>query len=223
MPGIRCFKVLRYFLPRYLLSASVVLCVLFLPTAFADVMSEYGGGEYEGRVDTHVFLPDGRKHTLWGRGTARLVETAPGKAQLILKSKVIDDDSGAEIKLDGSYGDDGWQTDSGDLNVTISPDGRVSGGGKSEGQTLELSGEFSAGRALLASTIHLDSSSSGLPAGSKITHDYRLQRDAPRTAASSEPADGRRCKRMGMRTVAIAGLGGAAMTMASVPECQEYD
>lgn len=204
----------------------IVFLMLLLPTpvALASVMNAYGGSEYEGRVDTHILLPDGRRHTLWGRGTARLVETAPGKAQLILQSKVIDDESGAEIKLDGSYDASGWRSDASDLDVSISPDGRISGGGNSGGQTFTFSGEFSAGRALLETTVHMDSATSGLPAGSTLTHDYRLQRDAPRTAASeSESADGRRCKRMGMRNVVIAGLGGAAMSMATVPECQEYE
>nr|WP_024309229.1 hypothetical protein [Pseudomonas sp. P818] len=69
--------------------------------------------------------------------------SSPGKAILQLRGKVPDRTTQTGLTIPGIYDDAGSRSEPGDVQVSIAADGRVSGGGISDGRTFLFSGSFS--------------------------------------------------------------------------------
>lgn len=189
--------------------------LLFIaPYGFAqDVFERFGERPYKGRVDYLVELPTGKSITQYGAGSVLLERSAPGKANLQLQSKVSGTATEAELTIPGFYDDTGWRGDPGEVHVSIDADGRIKGGGTSDGRTFLFSGTFSPTDVRLKVRVTMAREEGGAPAGTILTYDYRVKRESLEAQAGQGEEGG--C-RLVMRPIANFDGG---MTMAQVPEC----
>ncbi|WP_296271650.1 hypothetical protein [Pseudomonas sp. UBA6323] len=189
--------------------------LLFLaPCALAqDIIERFGERAYTGRVDFKVAPPSGKSATHYGRGSVLLQRSAPGKASLQLQGKVPDSTTQTELTVPGIYDETGWRSEPGDVQMSITADGRVSGGGVSNGRTFLFSGTFSPTDVRLEVRVTTAREEGGAPAGTTLTFDYRVKRESLEAQAGQDVEEG--C-RLVMRPIANFGGG---MTMAQVPEC----
>ncbi|CAM3854044.1 hypothetical protein [Ectopseudomonas alcaliphila] len=199
------------------LYSRLLLTALLLPLApcgFAqDMIERFGERPYTGRVDFKVAPPSGKPVTHYGRGSVLLERSAPGKAVLQLRGKVPDSTTQTELTIPGTYDDAGWRSEPDDVQMSIAADGRVSGGGVSDGRTFLFSGTFSPAEVRLEVRVTMAREEGGAPAGTTLTFDYRVKRESLEAQAGQDVEDG--C-RLVMRPIANFGGG---MTMAQVPEC----
>ncbi|XLX39408.1 hypothetical protein ACK25U_16835 [Ectopseudomonas mendocina] len=192
--------------------AALLLAVA--PCCFAqDVIELFGERPYTGRVDFKVAPPAGKPESHYGKGSVLLERSAAGKASLQLRGKVPDSTTQTELTIPGLYDETGWRSEPGDVQVSISADGRVSGGGISDGRTFLFSGTFSPTDVQLEVRVTAAREEGGVPAGTTLTFDYQVRRESLAAQGVQEAEGG--C-RLVMRPIANFGGG---MTMAQVPEC----
>lgn len=192
--------------------AALLLAVA--PCCFAqDVIELFGERPYTGRVDFKVAPPAGKPESHYGKGSVLLERSAAGKASLQLRGKVPDSTTQTELTIPGLYDETGWRSEPGDVQVSISADGRVSGGGISDGRTFLFSGTFSPTDVRLEVRVTAAREEGGVPAGTTLTFDYQVRRESLAAQGVQEAEGG--C-RLVMRPIANFGGG---MTMAQVPEC----
>lgn len=192
--------------------AALLLAVA--PCCFAqDVIELFGERPYTGRVDFKVAPPAGKPESHYGKGSVLLERSAAGKASLQLRGKVPDSTTQTELTIPGLYDETGWRSEPGDVQVSISADGRVSGGGISDGRTFLFSGTFSPTDVQLEVRVTAAREEGGVPAGTTLTFDYQVRRESLAAQGVQEAEGG--C-RLVMRSIANFGGG---MTMAQVPEC----
>ncbi|WP_161867851.1 hypothetical protein [Pseudomonas yangonensis] len=202
-PPVSC---LRTFLAALLLAVA--------PCSLAqDVIELFGERAYTGRVDFTVAPPSGKPVMHYGRGSVLLSRSAPGKASLQLQGKVPDSTTQTELTIPGIYDDAGWRSEPGDVQLSIATNGRVSGGGVSEGRTFLFSGTFNPTKVRLEVRVTSDREEGGVPAGTVLTFDYKVERESLKAQVAEDGEGG--C-RLVMRPIANFGGG---MTMAQVPEC----
>jgi len=197
------------------LYSRLLLAALLLPLApcgFAqDMIERFGERPYTGRVDFKVAPPSGKPVTHYGRGSVLLERSASGKAVLQLRGKVPDSTTQTELTIPGICDDAGWRSEPGDVQMSIAADGRVSGGGISDGRTFLFAGTFNPAEVRLE--VRVTTAEGGTPAGTTLTFDYRVKRESLEAQAGQDVEEG--C-RLVMRPIANFGGG---MTMAQVPEC----
>ncbi|RIA32061.1 hypothetical protein DFO61_2791 [Ectopseudomonas oleovorans] len=188
------------------------ILLILAPYGFAeDVVERFGERPYTGRVDFHVAPPSGKPVTQYGTGSVLLTRSSTGKASLQLQGKVPDSTTQTEITIPGLYDAAGWRSEPGNVQVSIAADGRVSGGGASEGRIFLFSGSFTPTDVRLEVRVTTTQAEGGAPAGTTLSFDYRVKRE-PMEADQ----DGEGGCRLVMRPIANFGGG---MTMAQVPEC----
>lgn len=193
-------------------------CLASVPAAAAQpAVSVLDGPAYEGDFRLTIRLPDGKSGVERGEASVRLEPKADGKSDFVLQSGAADGRTRGDMRVAGAHADGGWRSVPGDVTLTVSPDGSITGGGReaSLGMKLTFDGNATDTRVRLRNQVTIEKPQGGAPAGTVLDYTYDLRRAAT-TAASAEDAKTEGGCRM--RMVPIANFGGG-MTMGMVPDC----
>ena len=186
------------------------------------------GDPYTGFIEVQVQPAGGRGWKRYGEGSAHFVDNDGGNARLVVFGATDDGDGDAGFAVDGTFGEDGWRSESDGVVLEIARDGRISGGGTIHPQRFGFSGLATPTTFSLDVDLELlEPGSPQLPAGSVFRFSYDLSRPPPRD--DDEPAEAmadgrdadRKCRRIRYEMRPVANIGDGSMSMIQVPVCLE--
>jgi len=180
--------------------------------ANGDIVSRFGERPYAGQMILEVNTPGERPITKYGEGTARLVRTGDGRADLHLEGQVPGEQTNIRMVVEGRYDQNGWTSGPGATRIRLAPDGRIEGQGREPAGEIRMEGHATDTTFSLTSEVRHATASQGVPAGSVSRVRYMLQRE---TSGDGSRGSGN-CR---METRPIANTAGGGMTMAQVPVC----
>ncbi|MEO3435442.1 hypothetical protein [Inquilinus sp. CAU 1745] len=145
------------------------------------VIQRYMGEPYEGELTVRIVVPgdapDGPGGDS-GHGTARFVDEGDGRARFIVSGAIEGGENGFAVS--GTYDERGWRSDEGEVVVQVSPEGRISGGGRQGSSLYTLDGSMSGERLDLVVILEaLEETPGGYPPGTQFRFTYDLERSLP--------------------------------------------
>lgn len=180
---------------------------------------DFAKDAYFGVVKVRVLPPEGsgaRPASRNGTGSAEL----QASGQLVVVGD-IDEEADAGFAADGAFKGGGWSGGSGGVELVITPDGTISGGGNADGNVMTIEGSIDQRRLDLFFEIELQSASAGgFPAGTRFQFRYDLWRPFKRPPGQEGATPEGGCREVVYRNKLVPNLSGGAMGMVRVPECR---
>lgn len=161
-------------------TASTVLIAMLPGLALAaDGEPSWAGAAYDGTVSLHIALPDGKVHAQRGAASAEWVRESDNRVSLALHAKRSDAGSMTAMIIPGNYEHAGWRSTPGMIRLSVTPDGRIEGGGEDAGEQRRFTfqGQVTPTLFKLEHRMTVGRAEGGLPAGAVVTYDYDLHRD----------------------------------------------
>lgn len=215
--------------PVWALLIMATLCACGREAAGGPLDPEWRDAAFEGPLQVSIDSPDGESHQDAGRAGARLEQIGDGRMRMAVSGSIAQEGD-AGFVMEGAVDEGGWSATHEGVQLTLSPDGHLQGGGSIGNQLLELDGAVDPERFTLETTIELTGASGGgFPPGTRFTFRYALERVAEpapdETTAVAETAekesDDRRgdCRKVVWRLRNVPNLSGGAMSLVRVPVC----
>lgn len=182
---------------------------------------------YEGRVRVEIMPPGGGGHDERGQATARFSPDGSTATGLSVIGAISDPRGDTGLELKGApMRDGGWRGRMGDVQVTIDPAGRITGGGTLHPQSFTVSGRMSPTDFDLVVTVELlEPNAGGLPRGTRMRFTYDLEQRAG-ASRSDTPRRKRRASLEDCRNVAyevrpVPDPAGGTLVMRRMPVCRD--
>jgi hypothetical protein len=187
-------------------------------------------GDFLGKAEVTIRPPEGSWQRDAGSASARIEKLEDGKVRLAVSGS-IKQEGDAGFVLDGDLDAQGWWAGQDGIEVRISEDGALKGGGRLGTQQYRLQGKVDDRRIDLVTEIVLrQDSAGGFPTGTRFEFRYAMERVAPPgeaagaedeqvVAARSQSAEG--CRRVEWRLRNVPNFSGGAMSLVRVPVCVE--
>lgn len=220
---------LSFMHPAWVLVLLVTLAACGREAAGGPLDPALQDAAFEGPLRVSIRSPDGESRQDTGRAGARLEQLEDGRMRMVVSGS-ISQEGDAGFVMEGALDQGGWSATHDDVQLSLTPDGRLRGGGRIGDQLLDLQGSVDAGRFNLETTIELaEASGGGFPAGTRFSFQYALERVAaqePDDAAGQEDAAAREtaapggdCKKIVWRLRNVPNLSGGPMSLVRVPVC----
>lgn len=190
--------------------------------AFVD---KFAGDPYTGLVKVRINPPGGKAWTQYGKGSARFVEKADGRAQLVVFGAIDNDKGDAGFAIDGTYDASGWKSDVKGVRLEVEPGGEITGGGTVPPQQFQFSGAATdAAFDLMVEIELLEANKNSLPKGTTFQFEYDLSRAKAEVRADNAKAgtarkSGKKCRKIRYEMRPVANIGDGSMSMMQVPIC----
>lgn len=210
------------FSPLLLLVLATSACQASDKQAFVD---KFAGDPYTGFVKVRIDPPGGKAWSQYGEGSARFIDKAGGRAQLVIFGAIDNQKGDAGFAIDGVYDDGGWRSDTNGVRLEVKPGGEIAGGGTVPPQQFRFSGSASDSAFDLVVEIELlEANKNDLPKGTTFQFEYDLSRAradvrADNAKAGAARKSGRKCRKIRYEMRPVANIGEGSMSMMQVPVC----